>query len=194
MKKVISMLALVFVVIKLQAQEEPKKNYWQVKVDFLEPLVNKTVVARADFGMNRHLIGLVGGFGGNISEFDNKQFDTFQDKINYRIGLEYQFFLSKIKQNRGFYLGADCEYGSRTIESKVSNESVKDISVLTPGLWFGYLWKPFKKANFLVDLTIIHPRYTFGSIKKVDFQTVAKPYEPENLFNFLGPWSIGWRF
>ena len=188
------LFSFVLLSMNVVAQNEVKKTYWQAKIDFLEPVVNKSVVARIDYGFDRHTVGIVGGFGGNISEFDNRQFDIYLDKINYRLGIEYQYFLTKSKLNRGFYLGADVEYGSRTIESKISKESVKDISVVTPGLWFGYLWKPFKKVNLLVDLTIIHPRYTFGSLKKVEFQSVVEPYEPENLFNFLGPWSIGWRF
>ena len=186
--------ALLFTFNAFSQGVEEKTTYWQVKVDFLEPAINQSAVVRFDYGTGRHLFGLVGGFGGRISEFDNQQYDTYQDKIDYRFGLEYQYFLSKNKQNRGFYIGGDLELGSRTIGSKVSNESVENIVVFTPGAWFGYLWKPFKKANFIVDLTIIHPRYTFGKIDKVTFQTVAKPYEPQNLFNFLGPWSIGWRF
>ncbi len=194
MRSVFLFFSLVLLSMNLEAQNVVKKTFWQAKVDFLEPIVNKSAVARIDYGFDRHIVGLVGGFGGHISEFDNKQYDTYQDKINYRLGIEYQYFLSKNKLNRGFYLGADFEYGSHTVESKISSESVNDLSVVTPGLWFGYLWKPFKRVNLLVDLTIIHPRYTLGSLNKVEFQTVAQPYEPQNLFNFLGPWSIGWRF
>lgn len=173
---------------------EDGSAYFQVKVDFLEPLINRSGVVRFDYGRNRHLMGLVVGAGGYISEFDNQQFDTYQDKTVYRAGIEYQYFLSQKKQNRGFFIGGDMEIGGRTIESKVSDESVENIPVFTPGAWLGYLWKPIKKADLYVDLTIIHPRYTMGNIKKVDFQTVPTPYEPQNLFNFLGPWSIGWRF
>lgn len=187
-------MAIGFFISAAAYAQDTKESYWQAKVDFLEPAINQTVVARFDYGTGQHLFGIVGGFGGRISEFDNKQFDTYQDKINYRLGFEYQYFLSAKKQNRGFYVGGDIEFGSRTIDSKVSSETVKNISVITPGAWFGYVWKPFKKANFIVDLTIIHPRYTLGDINKVDFITVQSPYEPKNLFNFLGPWSIGWRF
>lgn len=102
--------------------------------------------------------------------------------------------MSKSKQNRGFYVGADFNFASRTVESKISDESVENIAVVTPGIWVGWLWKPFEKANFYVDLTILHPRYDFGDIDKVVLQTVPEPYEPQNLLNFLGPWSIGWRF
>jgi hypothetical protein len=174
--------------------QDAKEHYWQLKADFLEPIVNQSAVLRVDYGKKQHLIGLVGGFGGRVSEFDNVQFDTYEEKMNYRLGLEYQYFLSKKKQNRGFYIGGEVSFSSRTVESKISNESVKNIATVTPGAWFGWLWKPFKKANFIIDFTIIHPRYSFGKIDKVAFQTVAEPYEPENLFNFLGPWSIGWRF
>lgn len=178
----------------VEAQNEVKKTYWQAKVDFLEPIINQGFVVRLDYGKERHLIGLVGGLGGRVSEFDNEQFDTYQDKTIYRLGLEYQYFLRKSKQNRGFYIGGDIDFASRTVESKISNESVKNIAVFTPGAWFGWVWKPSKKANLIVDLTILHPRYDLGNISEVTFQTVAKPYEPQNLFNFLGPWSIGWRF
>ncbi len=194
MKNTFIVLSLVLLTINANAQNEVKNTYWQAKVDFLEPLVNQGFVARFDYGKGRHLIGLVGGLGGRVSEFDNEQFDTYQDITKYRLGLEYQFFLSKNKQNRGFYIGGDIDFASRTVESKISSESVENISVITPGVWIGYLWKPFKKANLIVDLTIIHPRYDLGNIDYVAFQTVAKPYEPQNLFNFLGPWSIGWRF
>ena len=194
MKKIILVVLFISSIIGLKAQDVTEENYWQAKVDFLEPIVNQSIVARLDYGFGRHIVGLVGGFGGQISEFDNAQFDTYEDKINFRLGAEYQYFLSQRKQNRGFFVGGDIEFGTRTIESKVSSESVENISVFTPGLWVGYLWKPFKKANLYVDLTIIHPRYTFGDIKKVEFQTITTPYEPENLFNFLGPWSIAWRF
>lgn len=194
MKKAFLFFAMVAVSFHVKAQSSESNTYWQVKVDFLEPIVNQSIVARLDYGFGRHIVGLVGGFGGQISEFDNAQFDTYEDKINFRVGAEYQYFLSPKKQNRGFFVGGDIDFGTRTIESKVSSESVENIGVFTPGLWFGYLWKPFKKANLYVDLTIIHPRYTFGDIEKVEFQTNATPYEPENLFNFLGPWSIGWRF
>lgn len=156
-----------------KAQNSDNNTYWQVKLDFLEPLVNQSAVARLDYGFNRHLVGLVGGVGGRISEFDNKQYDTYQDKINFRLGMEYQYFLSPMKMNRGFYVGGDLDFSSHTIESKITDESVENIAVFTPGLWFGWLWKPFKK---------------------VQLQTVPTPYEPENLFNFLGPWSIAWRF
>ncbi|MBK8548119.1 MAG: hypothetical protein IPL63_12340 [Saprospiraceae bacterium] len=194
MKNTFLVLSLLLLTINANAQNEVKNTYWQAKVDFLEPLVNQGFVARFDYGKGRHLIGIVGGLGGRVSEFDNEQFDTYQDITKYRLGLEYQFFLSKNKQNRGFYIGGDIDFASRTVESKISNESVKNIAVFTPGVWIGYLWKPFKKANLIVDLTIIHPRYDLGNIDYVAFQTVAKPYEPQNLFNFLGPWSIGWRF
>ena len=195
MKKLIQILAMLTMFISvLNAQNEEQSNYWQVKIDFLEPLVNKSFVSRFDYGHGRHLIGFVVGLGGRVSEFDNQQFDTYQDITNYRLGLEYQYFLSKKKLNRGFYIGGDIDFASRTVESKISNESVENIAVFTPGVWFGWLWKPFKKANLIVDFTIIHPRYNLGSIDKVGFQSVAEPYEPQNLFNFLGPWSIGWRF
>ena len=194
MKIIFLIFSIVLLSINVEAQKEVKKTYWQAKVDFLEPLVNQGFVARFDYGKGRHLIGIVGGLGGRVSEFDNEQFDTYQDITKYRLGLEYQFFLSKNKQNRGFYIGGDIDFASRTVESKISNESVKNIAVFTPGAWFGFVWKPFQKANFIVDLTILHPRYNFGNIDKVIFQTVAEPYEPQNLFNFLGPWSIGWRF
>jgi hypothetical protein len=194
MKKIIITLVFYSIMSGVYAQNEEKLTYWQVKVDFLEPLINQGFVARLDYGFDRHLVGVVGGFGGRISEFDNEQYDTYQDKINFRLGIEYQYFLSKSKINRGFYIGGDFDYSSHTIESKISNESVENISVFTPGVWFGWVWKPFKKGNFIMDLTILHPRYTLGNIDKVTFQTVANPYEPQNLFNFLGPWSIGWRF
>lgn len=194
MKKSFLFFALAFISFSAAAQQTDKNTYWQVKVDFLEPVVNQGIVARLDYGKGRHLFGLAGGFGGRVSEFDNEQFDTYEDKMNYRLGIEYQFFLSRTKRNRGFYIGGDADFGNRTVESKITDESVKNIAVITPGVWFGWVWKPFKKANLIVDLTIIHPRYDFGDIKKVDFQTVSTPYEPQNLFNFLGPWSIGWRF
>lgn len=194
MKKYIFVVLFISPLIGLKAQDAPEQNYWQVKVDFLEPIVNQGFVARFDYGKGRHLIGLVSGLGGRVSEFDNEQFDTYQDITKYRLGLEYQYFLSKNKQNRGFYIGGDIDFASRTVESKISNESVKNIAVFTPGAWFGWVWKPFKKANLIVDLTILHPRYDLGNISKVTFQTVSQPYEPQNLFNFLGPWSIGWRF
>ncbi|MEZ4771989.1 MAG: hypothetical protein R3D00_02325 [Bacteroidia bacterium] len=194
MKKIIFTFLIYSVMNGLYAQNEENATYWQAKIDFLEPLVNQGFVARLDYGFDRHLVGVVGGFGGRVSEFDNEQYDTYEDKTNYRIGLEYQYFLSKSKQNRGFYLGGDIDFASRTVESKITNESVENIAVFTPGVWFGWVWKPFKKANLILDLTILHPRYNLGSIDKVTFQTVADPYEPQNLFNFLGPWSIGWRF
>lgn len=194
MKNIFLIFPLVLLSMHVEAQNEVKNTYWQAKVDFLEPIINQGFVVRLDYGKERHLIGLVGGFGGIVSEFDNKQFDTYQDKTIYRLGFEYQYFLSKSKQNRGFYLGGDLDFSSRTVESKISNESVNNIAVFTPGAWFGWVWKPFKKINFIVDLTILHPRYNFGNIDNVAFQTVAKPYQPKNLFNFLGPWSIGWRF
>ncbi len=194
MKNTLILLFFVLLSMNMKAQDEVKNTYWQAKLDFLEPLVNQGFVARFDYGKGRHLIGLVGGLGGRVSEFDNEQFDTYQDKTNYRLGIEYQYFLSNNKQNRGFYIGGDIDFASRTVESKISNESVKNIAVFTPGAWFGWVWKPFKKANFILDLTILHPRYDFGNINNVAFQTVAKPYEPQILFNFLGPWSIGWRF
>jgi len=171
--------------------QDTKNAYWQIKADFLEPAINQTVIVRLDYGIGRHLFGLVGGGGGRINCTDNKQFDTYQDKINYRLGLEYQYFLSMNKQNRGFYVGGDFELGSRTVESKISNESVQNISVFTPGVWFGYLCRPLKNANLYVDLSIVNPRYTFGKIETVSFQSVSKPCKPENLFNFLGPCSIG---
>lgn len=164
-------MAIGFFISAAAYAQDTKESYWQAKVDFLEPLVNKSFIARLNYGKGRHLVGLVGGGGGNISEFDNKQFDTYQDKINYRLGLEYQYFLSAKKQNRGFYIGGDIDFGSRTIESKVSNESVENIAVFTPGAWVGFLWKPIKKANLIVDLTIIHPRYTLGKIDKL----ISKP-------------------
>lgn len=194
MKKAFLFFAFVAVFVQAKAQTSNNSNYWQVKVDFLEPLINQSAVARLDYGFNRHIVGLVGGVGGRISEFDNDQYDTYQDKINYRLGVEYQYFLSRNKMNRGFYIGGDLDFSSHTIESKITDESVKNIAVFTPGLWFGWLWKPFKKADFYVDLTIAHPRYSLGDIEKVEFKTVPTPYEPQNLFNFLGPWSIGWRF
>ncbi len=194
MKNIFAIFSIVLLSMHVEAQNELKKTYWQAKVDFLEPLVNQSFVARFDFGKERHLIGLVAGFGGRVSEFDNQQFDTYQDKINYRLGFEYQYFLSKTKQNTGFYIGGDFDFASRSIESKSSNETVENIAVFTPGAWFGWVWKPFQKTNLIVDLTILHPRYDLGNISKVTFQTVPKPYEPQNLFNFLGPWSIGWRF
>jgi len=194
MKKSLLFFALALISFSAAAQQTDKNTYWQVKVDFLEPVVNQGIVARLDYGKGRHLFGLAGGFGGRVSEFDNEQFDTYEDKMNYRLGIEYQYFLSRAKRNRGFYIGGDADFGNRTVESKITDESVKNIAVITPGVWFGWVWKPFKKANLIVDLTIIHPRYDFGDIKKVDFQTVSTPYEPQNLFNFLGPWSIGWRF
>ncbi|HRI00584.1 MAG TPA: hypothetical protein PK006_05990 [Saprospiraceae bacterium] len=171
-----------------------KENYWQAKVDFLEPIVNQGFIIRGDYGTNRHLFELFGGGLGKVSEFDNKQFETFEDKTNFLLGVGYQYFLSAKKQNRGFYVGGDVMFANRTVSSKVSSESVENISVFTPGVTFGWLWKPFKKADFIVDFTIVHPRYDFGDIKKVDFISVNTPYEPKNLFNFLGPWSIGWRF
>lgn len=197
--KTLSITTLVLVLMLLftrisYGQSTHAATYHQLKIDFLEPLVNRSFVGRFNYGSGQHLFGVVAGFGGYISEFDNQQFDTYQDKVNYRLGLEYQYYLSKSKQNRGFYIGGDVEYGSRTVESKITSESVTNISVFTPGAWFGYMWKPFKNANMLVDLTIFHPRYTFGSIDQVNFQTVATPYTPQNLFNFLGPWSVGWRF
>jgi hypothetical protein len=194
MKKGFMFLAMMAMSFHLKGQTNESDNYWQVKVDFLEPLINQSVVLRFDKGIHRHLFGLVGGFGGRISEYDNEQYATYQDKINYRLGVEYQYFLSRSKVNRGFYIGGDLDYSSHTIESKVTDESVKNIAVFTPGLWFGWMWKPFKNADFYIDLTIAHPRYSFGDIEKVEFNTVAKPYQPKNLFNFLGPWSIGWRF
>lgn len=194
MKNTFLVLSLVLLTINANAQNEVKNTYWQAKVDFLEPAINQGFVARLDYGKGRHIIGLVGGLGGRVSEFDNEQFDTYQDITKYRLGLEYQYFLGKNKQNRGFYIGGDIDFASRTVESKISNESVKNIAVFTPGAWIGWVWKPFKKANFIVDLTILHPRYDLGNISKVTFQTVPQPYEPQNLFNFLGPWSIGWRF
>ncbi len=194
MKKYIFVVLFISSLIGLKAQDAPEQNYWQVKVDFLEPVINQSVVGRLDYGFKRNLLGLVVGVGGRISEFDNQQYDTYQDKINYRLGAEYQYFLSKEKMNRGFYIGGDLDFSSHTIESKVSDESVKNIAVFTPGLWFGWMWKPIKKADLYIDLTIAHPRYSFGNIEKVTFNTVEKPYEPQNLFNFLGPWSIGWRF
>jgi len=194
MRNVFIFFSLVLLSMNVEAQNEVKITYWQAKVDFLEPLINQGFVARFNYGKGRHLIGLVGGLGGRVSEFDNEQFDTYEDITKYRLGLEYQYFLSESKQNRGFYIGGDFDFASRTVESKISNESVKNIAVFTPGAWFGWVWKPFKKANFIVDLTIFHPRYNFGNIDNVAFQTVAKTYQPKNLFNFLGPWSIGWRF
>jgi len=194
MKNIILIFSIVLLSINVLAQNEVKETYWQAKVDFLEPVINQSVVGRLDYGFKRNLLGLVVGVGGRISEFDNQQYDTYQDKINYRLGAEYQYFLSKEKMNRGFYIGGDLDFSSHTIESKVSDESVKNIAVFTPGLWFGWMWKPIKKADLYIDLTIAHPRYSFGNIEKVTFNTVAKPYVPQNLFNFLGPWSIGWRF
>ncbi len=194
MKQSFLFFVIALISFSATAQQADKNTYWQVKVDFLEPLINQSAVARLDYGFNRHLLGLVGGVGGRISEFDNEQYDIYEDKINYRVGLEYQYFLSANKINRGFYIGGDLDFSSHTIESKITDESVENIAVFTPGLWVGWLWKPFKKADFYVDLTIAHPRYAFGDIEKVDFQTVPTPYEPQNLFNFLGPWSIGWRF
>lgn len=46
----------------------------------------------------------------------------------------------------------------------------------------------------MTTFSFIHLRYDFGRIKKVDFQSVEAAHEPENLLNFLGPWSVGWRF
>ncbi len=125
MKNTFLVLSLLLLTINANAQNEVKNTYWQAKVDFLEPLVNQGFVARFDYGKGRHLIGIVGGLGGRVSEFDNEQFDTYQDITKYRLGLEYQFFLSKNKQNRGFYIGGDIDFASRTVESKISNESVK---------------------------------------------------------------------
>lgn len=177
------------------SQGESANTYWQLKVDFLEPIINQSFVARIDYGVRRQLFGLVGGVGGRISEFDNRQYDIYQDKIVYRIGMEYQYFLSQQKINRGFYFGGDIDLANHTIESKRTNESVENILVVTPGLWIGWLWKPFKKVDLFIDLAILHPRYSFGKkIEQVDFTTVNTPYTPENLFNFLGPWSIAWRF
>ena len=166
----------------------------QVKVDFLEPLVNQGVIVRADHIKSRHLGGLFLGGAGRVSEFDNAQYDTYQDETKWLIGIEYQYFLSREKVNRGFYVGADLMYANRVVSSKISSEASDPQHTFTPGVWFGWLWKPFESSGFIVDLTIVHPRYDFGSIKKVSFQTVPTPYEPENLLNFLGPWSIGWRF
>lgn len=96
MKKISTLIAaVIFIVNNLNAQENTENSYWQAKIDFLEPLVNKSVVARVDYGFKRHVVGLFGGYGGNISEFDNEQFDTYQDNINFRIGIEYQYFISK---------------------------------------------------------------------------------------------------
>lgn len=194
MKKLALFLAVALMTWPAAAQRTDKRTYWQVKADFLEPLINQSAVARLDYGFGRHLLGLVGGAGGRISEFDNEQYDTYQDNINYRFGLEYQYFLSRKKANRGFYIGGDVDFSSHTIGSKITDESVDNIAVFTPGLWVGWLWKPFSNAGFVVDVTLAHPRYSFGDIQQVPFQTVPTPYEPANLFNFLGPWSIGWRF
>lgn len=176
----------------LQAQQTT--SFWQVKVDFLEPVVNQGFIVRVDRGMNRHLAGIYAGGGGRVSEFDNAQFDTYQDRTVFLLGAEYQYFLSARRQNSGLYIGGDLMYANRRVDSKVSDESVSNLSAITPGLWFGWLWTPFKNDHFLVDLTILHPRYDFGSIRKVVFQSVPEPYEPQNLLNFLGPWTIGWRF
>jgi hypothetical protein len=175
--------------------EDPASgSYWQVKVDFLEPLVNRGAIVRADYGAGRHLVGLVAGAGGRVSEFDNAQFDQYQDTTTVQGGLEYQFFLRKAKMNRGLFVGADVMVASRTVSFKSSDESVRGIPIVTPGAWLGWVGVLGKGEHFVIDLTILHPRYNFGPIDRVEFETVSAPYEPEHLFNFLGPWSVGWRF
>lgn len=175
-----------------QAQEDT--SYLQVKVDFLEPIVNRGAVARLDYGTGHHLAGLVIGVGGRVSEFDNAQFDQYEDETVVLAGLEYQYFLSRRRPNSGFYVGGDVNYANRRVVSKTTDEVVKNIPVVTPGAWLGWVWMPGGGEHLLIDLTIVHPRYNLGPISEVPFETVAEPYEPQNLFNFLGPWTIGWRF
>lgn len=175
-------------------EDQAPASYWQVKVDFLEPVVNLGAIVRVDYGTGRHLVGLVAGAGGRVSMFDNAQFDQYQDSTTVQGGLEYKFFLRKAKMNRGLYLGADLMVASRTVSSKSSDESVKGIPVVTPGVGFGWLGVFGKGEHFVVDLAILHPRYNFGPIDRVEFETVSVPYKPQNLFAFLGPWSVGWRF
>jgi hypothetical protein len=194
MKTPLFLFSLLLSFFSLSSQNSSPEVYCQIKLDFLEPVVNQGFIARADLGFGRQLAGVFAGGAGKVSEFDNAQFETFEDKTVFLCGLEYQYFLRKKRVNSGFYVGGDVMYANRTVSSKVSDESVNGISVFTPGLWFGWTWLPFKNDHFLVDLTIIHPRYDFGRIKKVDFQSVEAAYEPENLLNFLGPWSVGWRF
>jgi hypothetical protein len=192
MKPTLFFAALLSAFLSVRAQEP--QRYWQVKADFLEPIVNRGFVARLDYGTGRQVLGLVLGAGGRVSEFDNAQFELYEDKTVFRAGLEYQYFLSGRKLNRGLYIGGDLEYASRSVFSNTSEESVENIPVVTPGAWLGWVWMPFKGKHVLIDLAIVHPRYNFGAIRKVEFETVPEPYEPENLFNFLGPWSVGWRF
>ncbi len=176
------------------ARADDDTRYVQVKLDFLEPIVNRGVIARVDFGAGRHLAGLVLGAAGRVSEFDNAQFDQYDDETVVQAGVEYQYFLSRKRINSGFYVGGDLNYAHRRVVSKTTDEVVEDIPVFTPGGWLGWVWMPGGGEHFLVDLTIVHPRYNLGPIRKVEFETVEDPYEPENLFNFLGPWSVGWRF
>lgn len=190
-----TLLATLLTWVPLAHAEEPTAQpapYWQIKVDFLEPVVNLGGIVRVDHGIGHHAVGLVLGAGGRVSEFDNAQFEQYQDRTLVQAGVEYQYFLSK-KKDRGFFVGADAMFALHSVDSKSTAETVAGIPVFTPGAWLGWVWVP-KGNHLVIDLTIVHPRYNLGPIRSVAFKTVSEPYEPENLFNFLGPWSIGWRF
>ncbi|MDX1905479.1 MAG: hypothetical protein SF053_00485 [Bacteroidia bacterium] len=57
MKKVTLFTWVFLMVFSATAQDSEDNTYWQVKVDFLEPLINPSAVARLDYGFNRHLLG-----------------------------------------------------------------------------------------------------------------------------------------
>ena len=73
MKKAFLFFAMVAVSFHVKAQSSESNTYWQVKSggDFLELIVNQSIVARLDYGFGRYIVGLCRRFWRSNFEFDN---------------------------------------------------------------------------------------------------------------------------
>ncbi len=109
------------------------------------------IEAGFNFGKNRIAVEYLGA---ELPSVWNSQIDDFEEVSADIIEIAYSRFLRDDQQ--GFHYGlAFSQFSNYTVKTEAGGELSKDISKL--GVRLGYLWHPFKKANFFIE-----PLFNFG--------------------------------